>query len=256
MKNCLILITLCILPFFNSIEAGKAKITLVNTTTSGEINEDPSGFKTRIHLDSFKAFSRDDCEKEMTLAGTIEIIDIAESWQKASKQGSQKMKARGRVSRGSEKTPRNSPNSMSIKDKTSSKTPYRKFSIDPTVGNYTTFNSTLADKAAMWEFHNTFYILFKLQDIDKCGRSGSDIIDINPEAGAYTSLKLHVDINKNEIRVVKEDGTLGGVISAINSYFTVQGNDNLSNVELGGLKLKVSRTKPIGISNTLQGNGG
>ncbi|MFK7906328.1 MAG: hypothetical protein AB8B69_14450 [Chitinophagales bacterium] len=250
MKNWLILIiTLCTVPFFNHLEAGHAKITLVSTTTSGEINEDPSGFKTRIHLDSFRAFSKDDCEKEITLKGTIEIVDILEPWQKTQTQPNNRRKFKSKASG----TPRNLQKTF---DEKGSDIPYRRFAIEPTVGNMTTFNSTLTDKAGMWEFHNAFYIVFKLQDIDRCDRSGSDFIDVNPEADAYTSLKLHVDINKNEIRVVKEDGTLGGVVSTINSYFTVQGNDNLSNVELGGLKLKVSRTKPIGSINTLKGNGG
>jgi len=254
MKNWLILITLCILPFFNSIEAGKAKITLVSTTTNGDIIEDPKSFKTKIHLDSFRAFSRDDCEEEMTLKGTVEIVDILEPWQQFSGQSKNGGRFRNRIFGNSSK---NSQKTFGNKgSKGFYKTPYRKFSIDPTIGNMTTFNSTLEDNAKMWEFGNTFYLVFKLQDVDNCGRGESDMIDINPEIGNYESLKLHVDINKKEIRLVKGDDALGEVVGVLNQYFTVQGKDALPNVELGGLKLKVSRTKSMGGINTIKGNGG
>ncbi|MEZ4886228.1 MAG: hypothetical protein R3E32_15950 [Chitinophagales bacterium] len=251
MKNWLfILITLFTIPFFNDLQAsGEAKITLVSTSSnSGAIigNE-----KTALHLHSFNAISADDCEKEITLTGTIEIVDILEASQQLSRQTQFITKKQGQ---------RRSNHSSGGSNTLTNKTPgnddeYRKYEIEPIVGNTTNFDTKIED--GLIRFGDKYYLIFTFQDLDRCERNGSDVIDLNPQTDIAQTLKLHVDKTKGEVRLVKADNSLGAVVGGINSYFTVQGNNkNSPNVETGSIRLKISSIPTNNNLNNLKSNGG
>ena len=88
MKNVLIILTLFLTThFFNDLQA-QAKIGLVNTTGDGAIIDDDE--INKLHLQHFKALSRDDCESAITLTGKIEIVSIPESWESGTNKGKSK----------------------------------------------------------------------------------------------------------------------------------------------------------------------
>lgn len=238
MKNVLIILTLLFTThFFNDLQA-QAKVGLVNTTGDGTIIDDDE--INKLHLQHFKALSRDDCEKAITLVGTIEIIDIPEPWETPSSQAKTKASSkRKQANRGRSK----SPNAGAFtSEKTQDEAHYRKYSFPPTKGNTVTFNTS--DIEPLDIFSNQFFVVFTFQDIDRCTRNGKQPVDLQPQGGIYESLKLYVNYDEGKIRLANDGKLTGTIVGETNKYFTVGGNPNLvPNVEAGEIRLKISKTK-------------
>ncbi len=248
MRNKLLILVCYLLSilFFNSNET-YAQATIVAGSAVAAKGEIGTNHSVKLSLSYFKALSKDDCESEMTLSGTLEIIDI-EKPKTGQRLSSLQIKSnKKKTSRGisSNSHSSNGPGSFSSNPEGEGYN-YQSYSIPPTIlkgGQLSFNNSAMKD---LIRFGDQFYILFKLEDIDRrCGRAGSgkDPIDVNPNPKVNQSLKLLVDMKANTIRVVAGD-KVGQVVGSLNQFFTVKGNiGSKGSAEVGELRLRVVRKK-------------
>lgn len=237
-KSLMLVCYLLAILFFNSNSA-YAQATIVAGSAVSAKGEIGTNHSLKLYLSHFKALSKDDCETEMTLSGTIEIIDIDEAQASSS---SLQIKS-GKTTRGSTS---NRPGSFSSTKGYN----YQSYSIPPTTlkdGQLSFNNSAMKD---LIRFGGQFYILFQLEDTDlKCGRAGNghDPIDVNPNSKISQSLKLLVNTETQTIRVVTGDKA-GSVVGQLNQFFTIKGNiESKENTEVGELKLRVVKKNINGI---------
>lgn len=253
MKNILIIFTLLFAThIFNNLQA-QVKIDLVNTTGGDGINE--GDIVHKIHLSYFKALSKDDCEKTMTLQGTIEVIDIPETGTNTTSNqlgtSNFQKKHLSTKSRSRSQTSQSSSNTLSAGNTDKA---YTKYSIPPTTGSTINFDNT--EQQHLTKFGSRFYILFTFEDKDRCTRSNQPI-DLNPDNEEYETLRLYVNTSTQEVRLATNGELTGTVVGGINEYFTLQGNLNApANVEVGEIRMKITRKNKNEGPGNVKSNGG
>ncbi len=252
MKNVLIILTLLFAThFFNDLQA-QAKIGLVNTTGGDGINE--GDIVHKLHLHYFKALSKDDCEKAITLTGKIQIVDIPEVGSTPTPPNQFGVKNRGKKY-GKSTSTNSSHSASSTLSAGDNDTPYTLYNIPPTTGSNITFDNS--EQEHLTKFGSRFYVIFTFEDKDKCTRNGKQPIDLNPEIEAYETLKLYVNTSKDEVRLATNGELTGAVLAGINEYFVVKGNLKAPpNVEVGEIRLKILRKNKNPGPGNFKGNGG
>ncbi|MGB1242862.1 MAG: hypothetical protein ACPG49_10095, partial [Chitinophagales bacterium] len=155
MKNILIILTLFLTThFFNNLQA-QAKIDLVNTTGGDGINDDKT-VTSRLHMQFFKALSRDDCESAITLTGKIEIVSIPESWVSGTNKGKSKTSF-GRKGGNSRRSQPKSPQSLTSKSSGEDEA-YHLYEVPPVTGNSLTFDTS--EMKTLDVFGRRFFVIF------------------------------------------------------------------------------------------------
>ncbi|MGB0930427.1 MAG: hypothetical protein ACPGVB_06610 [Chitinophagales bacterium] len=241
MKNIIIILTLLFTTHFFSDLQAQAKIGLVNTTGEDDISGDGNK-DVRLRIMHYKSLSKDDCEKEITLTGTLKIIDIPDDSNGSISNISAFQAKKGRTKGGTSNSSGGSPNSFTIGTGKNDENLTHTYTIPPTNGNMLTFDNT--DLKSLIQFGEKFYIVITLKDIDRaCKKTGIDPIDINPNKNSFKIVKLFVNLKTNKVRVVNSSGKLGMLIGNPFKPFTIQGNPTSKyektkvHREIGALKM-------------------
>ncbi|MGB1242863.1 MAG: hypothetical protein ACPG49_10100 [Chitinophagales bacterium] len=222
MKNIIIILTLFFTTHLFSDLQAQAKIGLVNTTGEDDISGDANK-DVRLRIMHYKNLSQDDCEKEITLTGTLKIIGIPNDSNGSISDLSSSQAKKGRTKRRSSNSLGSSPNSLTIGTGNNDENLTHTYKIPPINGNILTFDNT--NLKSLIQFGEKFYIVITLKDIDRgCKKTDRDPIDINPNKNSFKRVKLFVNLKTNKVRVVNASGKLGMLIGNPFKPFTIQGN--------------------------------